>query len=245
MPALSPRKSEVEYRYKLFAKAYMGKALRNACQAAILAGYSQKSARVEGPKLLQTPAVRRLLRLEAERRARKMEVGPEQVIAELGKLAFSNVADFTDDSGRFVGMDVLPKDASAAIQELTIDEERRSDGRSSAKRKRKTAESTTITRTRVKLANKIAALELLGRHWNLYGDNEGGSQTAVKVIVVNSPRPGVDALVEAKRIAALPDEIVDAGESPDVRTEWDGEGGPDVGPPVRDAAATEGDEPAD
>ena len=180
--------------------------------------------------------MRRLLRIEAERQARKMEVSPESVIAELGKIAFADVADFTDDSGRFVGMDVLARNNSAAIQELTIDEERRSDGRSGAKRKRKTGTASTITRTRIKLANKLGALELLGRHSNLFGDREGGSQTAVKVIVLNSPRPQFDAQAEAQRIAGLSDHALDgevAGESLTVHTQWDGRGGPDVGPSAR------------
>lgn len=208
----NPSKVASELRYKAFAKAYMGKALRNATQAALLVGYSQRTAASQGSILLRHPHVRRFLRLEAERIARKVEVGPEQVIAELGKLAFANVADYTDDSGRFVGMDTLARDQSAAISELVIDEERRTDGRSGAKRKRKTANATTVTRTKIKLAKKEVALELLGKHWNLFGDNDGGTQTAVKVIVLNSPRPAFDALEEAKRIAALPDD--DSAELP-------------------------------
>lgn len=206
MSQLSSSKVASEHRYKAFAKAYMGKALRSATRAAIMVGYTEASAPQQGNYLIRHPNVRRFLRLEAERIARKVEVGPEQVIAELGKLAFANVADYTDDSGRFVGMDALARDQSAAISELVIDEERRTDGRSGAKRKRKTANATTVTRTKIKLAKKEVALELLGKHWNLFGDNDGGTQTAVKVIVLNSPRPALDALEEAKRIAALPDD---------------------------------------
>ena len=172
MLQLSQRKENVERRYKLFAKAYMGKALRNATQAAILAGYSPKSARAQAPLLMSNPAVRRFLRLEAERAARKMDIGPEFVIAELGKIAKANMLDYVDDTGKFVGMDVLSRDAGAAISEFTVDEERRTDGRSGAKRKRKSASAATITRTRFKLASKTTALELLGKHFNLLGESE-------------------------------------------------------------------------
>lgn len=243
MPALSLQRSEVERRHKLFAKAFMGKALKNATQAAILAGYTDRAARNAGHDLLTHPNVRRLLRLEAERSARKMDIGPEFVIAELGKIAKANMLDYVDDTGKFVGMDVLSRDAGAAISEFTVDEERRTDGRSSAKRKRKTETASTITRTRFKLASKTTALELLGKHFNLLGLSDNGSQMAVKVIVMNSPRPAFDALAEAKRIAALPD--MDQGESPVDVEEWDGRGGPDVlpegatqlGDDARDAAA--------
>lgn len=232
---LSQRIPETQRRYKIFAKAFMGKALRNATQAARIAGYAENSARQAGAALMSNPAVRRLLRIEAERLARKVEIGPEFVIDELGKLAKANMQDYVDDTGKFVGMDAISRDAAAAIQELTIDTERRSDGRSGAKRKRKTGAASTVTRVRLKLAKKETALELLGKHWNLYGDREGGSQTAVKVIVLNSPRPAGDALLEAKRVAALPDSVDGdvAGESSDVRTEWDGFGGSDVIDTVR------------
>lgn len=242
VPALSLQADQTQRRYKLFAKAYQGKALKNATQAAILAGYSPKSAKSVGSNLLTIPDVRRFMRLEAERSARKVDIGPEFVIAELGKLARANMQDYVDDSGKFVGPDVLSRDAGAAISELTIDEERRSDGRSGAKRKRKSESATTITRTKLKLHNKIAALELLGKHWNLYGDNEGGSQTAVKVIVMNSPRPAFDALAEAKRIAALPDGDDHPGESPSLEESWDGYGGQDVAP-VSGNAMIDGEEP--
>lgn len=243
MPARTARIELRDHRYKSFAKAYMGKALRNATQAAILAGYSPRTAKVQGCNLLTDPNVRRLMRLEAERSARKMDIGPEFVIAELGKIAKANMLDYVDDTGKFVGMDVLSRDAGAAISEFTVDEERRTDGRSSAKRKRKTETASTITRTRFKLASKTTALELLGKHFNLLGLSDNGSQMAVKVIVMNSPRPAFDALQEAKRIAALPD--VDPGESPVDVEEWDGRGGPDVlpdgatqlGDDARDAAA--------
>ena len=230
MPILSQSKPILLARYKLFAKAYMGKALKNATQAAILAGYSPKTASQAGYDLLRTPDVRRFLRIEAERHARKMELTPELVLSELTKLGTANMQDYVDDTGKFVGMDAISRDRAAAIQELTIDTERRTDGRSSRKRKAG-KNATEVTRVKVKLANKRDALELLGKHFNLFGDREGGSQTAVKVIVVNSPRPGsdqtmpaIDVQAEIKQLNAPAGSDTPDGTDPD----WDGEGGPDV-----------------
>jgi hypothetical protein len=103
------------------------------------------------------------------RAAAKAEINPNTVIQELGKLALSNMGDFVDDQGKFIGMVGLTRDQTAAIQEIEIDEK-------NGKRK-------------VKLANKRESLELLAKHFKLLGADDHGVGNQIQVIVVNSPRP--------------------------------------------------------
>ena len=102
------------------------------------------------------------------RAAAKIETNGQSVIGELAKLGFSNMQDYVDDEGKFIGMAGLTRDQTAALQELDIDEK-------NGKRK-------------IKLANKRESLELLAKHFKLLGA-EGTTTNQVQVIVLNSPRP--------------------------------------------------------
>jgi hypothetical protein len=156
-------------RHALFARAYVFKTDRNATKAAILAGYSPKSAVKQGSRLSLRADVRARIEEMDARAAAKMELTPNSVVQELAKLGFSNMGDFVDDEGKFIGMAGLTRDQTAAIQEIEIDEK-------NGKRK-------------VKLANKRESLELLAKHFKLLGADDHGVGNQIQVIVVNSPRP--------------------------------------------------------
>jgi hypothetical protein len=156
-------------RYRTFARAYVFTTGRNATKAAIAAGYSPKSAWCQGSKLTKHPKVAAFIEEMEARLAAKMELTPNSVVQELAKLGFSNMGDFVDDEGKFIGMAGLTRDQTAAIQEIEIDEK-------NGKRK-------------VKLANKRESLELLAKHFKLLGADDHGVGNQIQVIVVNSPRP--------------------------------------------------------
>jgi len=141
----------------------------NATKAAIAATYSAKTAYAAGSRLLKDGRVRALIEEMEKRAAAKIELNPNSVVQELAKLGFSNMGDFVDDEGKFIGMAGLTRDQTAAIQEIEIDEK-------NGKRK-------------VKLANKRESLELLAKHFKLLGADDHGIGNQIQVIVVNSPRP--------------------------------------------------------
>ena len=66
----------------------------NAKQAAIRAGYSEKSALMQGSRLLTFEAVKVELTRRRSEIARKLKMTPEGVASELARLAFVNVKDF-------------------------------------------------------------------------------------------------------------------------------------------------------
>ena len=177
----------------------------NATRSAIAAKYAEKSAHNAGSRLLKLESVRALIEQMKARAAAKIELTPNSVVQELAKLGFSNMGDFVDDEGKFIGMAGLTRDQTAAIQEIEIDEK-------NGKRK-------------VKLANKRESLELLAKHFKLLGADDHGVGNQIQVIVVNSPRPERTAEMVGQGTVEAICEAIDtpmepqAGPPPDVSEE--------------------------
>jgi phage terminase small subunit len=68
----------------------------NATQAAIRAGYSEKTADVQGPRLLGNVGVAAAIAAAGKRVAAKADVTVGRVVAELAKIGFSSLGDVTD-----------------------------------------------------------------------------------------------------------------------------------------------------
>ena len=94
-------------------------------------------------------------------RSRRTEIDIDQVLRELGHIGFSNMLDFVTigDDGR-VTFDLthLSRDQAAAIQEIVVDEYTEGAGE----------DARNVKRTRFKLANKVAALEKMGKHLGMF-----------------------------------------------------------------------------
>lgn len=99
----------------------------NATQAAIRAGYSAKNADKIGPELLGKTRVSEALQAAIKERSERTRITQEQVIEEIGRVAFAEAADYAD----------------AAL----------------------------------KYANKLKALELLGKHLGMFTDKVEHSGT--------------------------------------------------------------------
>ena len=133
----------------------------NATQAAIRAGYSPKAARVTGPETLSKPAVATAIERAMAKRAERTEVTAERVLAELAKLAFANLGDYFNLTGNgdpFIDLTAATRDQLAALTEIQVDDF--TDGRGEDARD--------VKRVRVKMADKKAALELLGKHLGMF-----------------------------------------------------------------------------
>lgn len=135
----------------------------NATQAAIRAGYSEASAEVQGCRLLRNAKVGAEIAKRAAKRAEKLEITAERVLAELALIGFSNMEDYislTSDGEPFVDLSALDRNKAAAISEVTVEDFK--DGRGEGARD--------VRRIKFKLADKRAALVDLGRHLKLFTD---------------------------------------------------------------------------
>lgn len=134
----------------------------NATQAAIRAGYSPDTAQQTGSENLSKPVIRAQIDRAMAERSKRTGVNAERVVQELAKIAFVNAAEVIDPKTATVKEDALPEDA-AAIQSVKV----------------KTFGEDGLERE-IKMADKLKALELLGKHLGMFKDRielSGGLDT--------------------------------------------------------------------
>ncbi len=132
---------------------------RNGTRAAIAAGYAPNSASVTSCRLLRNAKVQAEVTELSEDRLERLEITADTVLQELAKIAFANMKDFLTvrtDGSIAVDISQISPIQAAALADLRIDEY--------------TSEQGHIRRTRLKLASKTRALELLGKHLQLWAE---------------------------------------------------------------------------
>jgi len=131
----------------------------NATQAAIRSGYSRKTARKIANENLTKPDIRaRIAELQAE--LQKGSVTPQMVIDEFAKVGFSNIQDFIDENNEITDISQLNREIAAAVESIQVDI--RHDGGKSKGYTEK---------IKLKLYNKLHALENISKHLGLYAAN--------------------------------------------------------------------------
>lgn len=134
----------------------------NATQAAIRAGYSPDTAKAIGCENLTKPDIRAHIDRAMAERSKRTGVNADRVVQELAKIAFVNVTEVIDPKTATVREDALPED-TAAIQSVKV----------------KTFGEDGLERE-IKMADKLKALEMLGRHLGMFKDKlelSGGLDT--------------------------------------------------------------------
>ena len=124
----------------------------NATQAAIRAGYSPDTAQVQGSRMLSNVMVSREIAKAMAERSRRTGVNADRVVMELAKIAFVNADDVIDAETATVKPDAS-RDDTAAIQSVKV----------------KTFGEDGLERE-IKMADKLKALELLGKHLGMFKD---------------------------------------------------------------------------
>ena len=164
--AFPPQKLEkLTARQRLFISEYLIDL--NATKAAERAGYSRKTAKGQGARLLTNVDISAAIQGAMNKRAEKLEITAERVLAEIAKCAFINMGDFLridPASGRaFIDLSRATPEQLAALCAFEQEEwvERVGEGRGNFKAVRK---------IRLKLTDKLGALEKLGKHLKLFTD---------------------------------------------------------------------------
>lgn len=124
----------------------------NATQAAIRAGYSVKTANEQGSQLLAKLSIQEVIGKEMAERSRRTGINQDRVVLELAKLAFVNIADVVDLENATVRRSATDDDL-ACIQSIKIKPSEFGEERE------------------IKLYDKKASLELLGKHLGMFKDN--------------------------------------------------------------------------
>jgi len=135
----------------------------NATQAAIRAGYSQKTAGQIGEQNLKKLEIAAAIQEAIAKRSERTEITQDMVLRELAKIGFSNMQDYmksTKDGDPYLDFSNLTRDQAAALTEVTIEDFR--DGRGEDIRD--------VRRVKFKLADKRAALVDIGKHLGMFKD---------------------------------------------------------------------------
>lgn len=124
----------------------------NATQAAIRAGYSVKNAGKIGHELLEKTRISNEITKKIAERSRRTGINADRVLIELAKIAFVNADDVIESKDATL-KENASRDDLAAIQSIKV----------------KTFGEDGVERE-IKLADKIKALDMLGRHLGMWND---------------------------------------------------------------------------
>lgn len=128
----------------------------NATQAAIRAGYSPNSARDIGSENLTKPDIRARIDEALAERSKRTGINADRVLREIARIAFVNAADVINFDSATIAEGASTDDtaAIASVKVKTIP----------------TADGEGVERE-IRLADKLKALELCGKHLGMFKDN--------------------------------------------------------------------------
>lgn len=153
------KKPKLTPKQRLFVHEYL-KDL-NATQAAIRAGYSRKTAQAISTENLSKPLIQEAIQKEFDKRAGEVDLTAKRILTEIMKLAFFNIKDLYDENGDIKPINELSNEVACAISAIDIGEVRTI----------KTADGEPLIEQytkKIKLWDKRASLELLGKHLKLF-----------------------------------------------------------------------------
>ena len=139
----------------------------NATQAAIRAGYSVKTAKDIGCENLAKPNIQEAIAKEMAERSKRIGINQDRVVQELARMAFVKITDIADRNGLI--KDSATEDDLACIESIKVKRSKTDNGSLSEERE-------------VKIASKVKALELLGKHLGMWNDKINMNVTLPVVI---------------------------------------------------------------
>jgi phage terminase small subunit len=154
----------------------------NATQAASRAGYSEKTAHSQGQRLLKNAEVRKAINAGKSRRAERVEVSADEVLRELMRLGFSDIANIFNPDGDLRAFRNIPEDTRRAISSIKVKSHTEPGD-----------EDTVVWTTEFKLWDKPNSLGMLGKHLKLFTE---------KVELSGSLETLTDEQLQARAIAA-------------------------------------------
>ena len=127
----------------------------NGTQAAIRAGYSKKTAAEIACEHLMKPHIQKEVEALTAQRTKAVELSADRVLQELMNIAFVDPLALFNDDGTFKELSKIPESARRAIISLDT-----------------TSNKAGATTTKLKLCDKIAALDKLGKYLQMWMDRK-------------------------------------------------------------------------
>jgi len=148
----------------------------NATQAAIRAGYSEKTAYSMGQRLLKNVEVAKAISEAQAKRSKRTEITQDMVLAELAKIGFSDLRRVLTVTGNLSGPQEWDDSTAGAIASVEI--VTRPGGFDD------NGEREVEHVAKIKTWDKLSALEKLGKHLGMFG-GEGNDPDDAPALNIN------------------------------------------------------------
>lgn len=149
-------------RVKAFVNEYL--ITFDGTKSAIAAGYSPKTARVQGSQLLASEDVQSLLAAKMKANMDKKGVTQEAIIDELRKVAFFDLGKAFDKGNVLKDINEIDEETRAAligVETVQVGED--------------------VTVRKIRAADKLKALELLMRNMNMFKEDNDKPAVVIQV----------------------------------------------------------------
>lgn len=171
----------LNHRQERFCEEYLVDG--NATQAAARAGYSRKTAAIQGWELLQKPKIKERLQVLRQEQSRRVQIHADRVLAEVAKIAFADLGDILDFSGGTLALrpaNTIHEDARRALASVKVRRQVEGSGE----------ESRQVELIEFRLASKLEALEKLGKHLGIFREQvDLAGELPVRIVQVEVVRP--------------------------------------------------------
>lgn len=158
----------------------------NSTAAAVRAGYSPRTANKIGPELLGKTSIQKVIAQRMADREKRTEITQDMVLRELAKIAFIDPRKFFDASGKLIPVHLLDCDTAACIAGMDISVI--------------AGEADTVETTKkIKQADKLAALGMVGKHLGMFSQKV---ELSIKEKLTPEQRRAKIAELQAKQAAS-------------------------------------------
>lgn len=186
---MAKKAKDLTPKEQVFVREYLRDA--NGTRAAVAAGYSEKTAAVAASKLLRKVKVAQELGNLRKKLCDKLEVSAEKVLQGIAELAFFDMRKFFTAAGNLIPIHDLDDQTARALKGCDVEKLFKHFGKGQAE------ESGTITKIRV--ADRLEALELLGRHLKMFTDKLEVTDSQEIVKKLHEGRARVAAMTKTKK----------------------------------------------
>lgn len=154
----------------------------NATQAAIRAGYSEKTAKAIGHENLTKPNVMEYIHKLQNKRSERTEITADMVLKEFAKIGFANIDDFlkVETGKKTVNMNGNEVEYEATEVKVFDTDSVSADKLGAVSEIRQTKDGIVV-----KLHDKVAALNAIGKHLGMFIDK---SEVKLNVPTINIKR---------------------------------------------------------
>ena len=149
----------------------------NATQAAIRAGYSERTAKQQGQRLLTNVDVAAAVSAGQKARSARTEITQDRVLEELAKIGFSDLRKVFTPAGGILDPQDWDDETAGAISSLEVVRRHQGD-------KDEDGNNLVEYTHKIKVWDKLSALEKLGKHLGMF-QGGGADDDDAQVLNIN------------------------------------------------------------